>query len=204
MRSSYSTTADTPGYPGTEVIESSSGLGAGNGSVAAQHIGAPSAAINTPAPAARSHRRPAAVFCLSFTLIAPDLLSDTDISTEESALDAISAKLESLGGAGGDIEECQKDAAAQTTGPAGRLPFPPDLAAYLPSDFVAGLPTTASFLPDYYYGQGQAPDELAVFQARYGIAQDPNKAIQNDDVVQIDNQPIPNALAGLENLIGIY
>ena len=127
----------------------------------------------------------------TFNLLAPDLLSDTDITSEDAALDAVSNKLEDIAGTGGDIEQCTADAAAQTAGPVGRRPFPASLMAYLPASFVAQFPSTSSFLPDYYYGQGQAAGELAVFAQRFGFQQDPNKTVQNDDIVTIDGQPKP-------------
>jgi hypothetical protein len=140
----------------------------------------------------------------TFALIAPDLLSDTDITEQEAALDAVALKLQDLAGPGGDIEQCVKEVAAQTAGPAGRMPYPPSLAAYLPAEYVALFKTTPSFLPDYYYGQGQGAAQIAAFSSQYGFAQDPKKVIPNDDVVTINRQEMPNSLAGLETLLGMY
>jgi hypothetical protein len=141
----------------------------------------------------------------TFNFIAPNLVSKDDIAAELATENNISNKLDSIAGKNGDIAECIKEVSKAPKGSeVGRRPLPADLQPYITDSDVANLPTTSSFLPDFYYGEGQQADQLSAFQSIYGFAEDPNKTIQNDDVVTINNQPMPNALGGLESLIGIY
>lgn len=165
----------------------------------------------------------------TFSLIAPAIHSQDDLTAEESGLNSIKDVYYSYTIVpNGYIDLCIKDVKDKKyIGPNTRMSFPAELDVYLrntqespnmvapglPADLTDTLKPDMSFLPNYFYGMGQknastGDNQLGFFQTKYGIdqTQEPYKSrvIQNDDIVTINSQPIPNALRGFEQFINTY
>lgn len=147
----------------------------------------------------------------TFSLIAPNIHSSSDVTKQENTYMAV---VESLASQKDEVAVCIKDtASAGYTGPQHRVAYPKEITEQLGyyaqefRDFENKFKVGTSFLPDWKYAQGfiSAPtagtstteSTLLGFSAS-------KKEIINDDVVTISSQPTTNALAGLEQLIGIY
>lgn len=160
----------------------------------------------------------------AFALIAPNIHSLDDLTDQEAGLQAIMDVYYSYTIVpNGYIDLCIKDVQSKNyTGPKTRVAFPAELDVYLrntseapnmvapglPSDLTVALKPDLSFLPNYFYGMGQRADQKSFFQSKYGIDQSvapyKDRVIQNDDIVTINSQPIPNALRGFEQFIRTY
>jgi hypothetical protein len=156
----------------------------------------------------------------TFNILAPDLHSDQDIKEQEALLDTIIDKVDSIVSTGGYLDLCIDqvnnsviNAEESSDGETRlfdthlmRLSYPATFNQYFPQSFKDRFkkPEGKSFLPDYYFRRGEDPSEVAYMKNLLGNKYNPSKEIRNDDIVTIDNQPIPNALATFEQFLGMY
>ncbi len=157
----------------------------------------------------------------TFNILAPDLHSDQDIKEQEALLDTIIDKVDSITDDGGYLDVCVdlvNDSETNATEDSNgnklfiadvnlmRLPYPSSLSPQIPESFKSQFkkPEGKSFLPDHYYRRGEDAGEVAYMKNLLGARYNPLKEIRNDDIVTIDGQPIPNALATFEQFLGMY
>lgn len=156
----------------------------------------------------------------TFNILAPDLHSDQDIKEQEALLDTVIDKVDSITGDGGYLDVCVdlvNDSETNATEEGGkkpyiadvnlmRLPYPSSLKSQIPESFKSQFkkPEGKSFLPDHYYRRGEDAGEVAYMRNLLGARYNPLKEIRNDDIVTINGQPIPNALATFEQFLGMY
>ncbi len=139
----------------------------------------------------------------TFKLISPNIHGPEDVRNEEAALSTLETTFDTIGGTGGYVEQCIATMQSSNyTGPEDRVAFPPELTQYLTRStghkLLTIFPPTGSFLPDWHYAQGSG-----VVLSGGGTA-DPDKLIQNDDVVTINSQGSVNALSGFEQFLGAW
>ena len=153
----------------------------------------------------------------TFTLIAPYIHGSSDLAEEEDTFSAVSEALTKVNDSTVECIKLMTSPESVYTGPRARIRFPADIERgyiFTNDDLgkkIAALPASTSFLPGFYYGQGQAADQIEAFSRQYGFKQDPNYVIQNDiaddgsGLVTISyQQNIPGTLAGLEYFVGMY